>query len=222
MPSTNHPPRLTKHFWTPVRLALTAVVLSLVAAFGVSSCHSADEISQPKDVVVKAPVNSERNVPSAPAALATLPPSVLDAELKAASGAPIKLSNYPGKVLLVNLWATWCGPCRLETPELVKLHKEFHSKGLEIVGLSTEDPEGSVEAVKNFVDAFDVGYRIGWATPDVQLTFMRMTGRDAIPQSFLISRDGHIVKRFVGFSPTSTPPQLKQAIEDALNDRAKA
>jgi glutathione peroxidase-family protein len=221
MPPTNHPQRLTKHFWTPVRLALTAMVLLLLAAFGVSSCHSADQISQPNSSVTTAPVNSPSNVPSAPAALATLPPNVLDAELKAASGAPIKLSNYSGKVLLVNLWATWCGPCRGETPELVKLHKEFHRQGLEIVGLSTEDPEGSAESVKNFIDTFEVGYRIGWATPEVQITFMRMTGRDAIPQSFLVSRDGHIIKRFVGFNPTTTPPQLKQAIEEALNDRAK-
>jgi len=222
MPSTNHSHRLTPHFWTPMRLALTAMVLSLVAAFGVSSCHSADEISKPNSSVTTAPINSARNVPSAPAALATLPASVLDAELKAASGAPIKLSNYSGKVLLVNLWATWCGPCRVETPELVKLHKEFHSKGLEMVGLSTEDPEGSAESVKNFVDAFEVDYRIGWATRDVQITFMRLTGRDAIPQSFIISRDGHILKSFVGFSPARTPPEIRQAISEALNDRAKA
>jgi cytochrome c biogenesis protein CcmG/thiol:disulfide interchange protein DsbE len=221
MPSTNHSQRLTPPFWTPVRLALTAMVLSLVAAFGVSSCHSADEVSRPNSSLTTAPINSARNVPSPPAALATLPASVLDAELKAASGAPIKLSNYSGKVLLVNLWATWCGPCRVETPELVKLHKEFRSKGLEMIGLSTEDPEASAESVKNFVDAFEVDYRIGWATRDVQITFMRLTGRDAIPQSFLISRDGYIVRRFVGFSPTSTPPQLKQAIEEALNNKAK-
>jgi len=219
MPSPNHPHGPTKHFWTPLRLALTAMVLLLVAAFGVSSCHSADEISKPNSSVTTAPINSARNVPSAPAALATLPASVLDAELKAASGAPIKLSNYSGKVLLVNLWATWCGPCRVETPELVKLHKHFQSQGVEMVGLSTENPDASAESVREFVRDFDVDYRIGWATPDVALTLMQ--GRDAIPQSFVISRGGRIVRRFVGFNPTATPPQLKQAIEEALNDKAK-
>jgi len=219
MPSPNHPHGLTKHFWTPLRLALTAMVLLLVAAFGVSSCHSADEISKPNSSVTTAPINSARDVPSAPAALATLPASVLDAELKAASGAPIKLSNYSGKVLLVNLWATWCGPCRVETPELVKLHKHFQSQGVEMVGLSTENPDASAESVREFVRDFDVDYRIGWATPDVALTLMQ--GRDAIPQSFVISRGGRIVRRFVGFNPTATPPQLKQAIEEALNDKAK-
>jgi cytochrome c biogenesis protein CcmG, thiol:disulfide interchange protein DsbE len=219
MPSPNHSHRLTPHFWTPVRLALTALVLSLVAAFAVSSCNSADEISKPNSSVTTAPINSARNVPSPPAALATLPASVLDAELKAASGAPIKLSNYSGKVLLVNLWATWCGPCRVETPELVKLHKHFQSQGVEMVGLSTENPDASADSVREFVRDFDVDYRIGWATPDVAFTLMQ--GRDAIPQSFVISRYGRIVRRFVGFNPTTTPPQLKQAIEEALNDKAK-
>ncbi len=61
-------------------------------------------------------------------------------------------------------------------------------------------------------------YRIGWATPEVAITLMQ--GRDAIPQSFIIDRNGHIVKRFVGFNPTATPPQIKAAIEEALKDTA--
>jgi cytochrome c biogenesis protein CcmG/thiol:disulfide interchange protein DsbE len=145
---------------------------------------------------------------------------VVDAELRAAAGAPIKLSNYSGKVLLVNLWATWCGPCRLETPELVKLHKEFRSQGVEVVGLSTENPDSSAESVKRFVKDFDVDYRIGWATPEVAITLMQ--GRDAIPQSFVISRSGRVVRRFVGFNPMSTPPQIKEAIQEALNEKAAA
>ena len=88
-----------------------------------------------------------------------------------------------------------------------------------MVGLSTENPDASAESVREFVRDFDVDYRIGWATPDVALTLMQ--GRDAIPQSFVISRGGRIVRRFVGFNPTATPPQLKQAIEEALNDKAK-
>src|SRR5262245_10743404 len=100
-------------FWTPLRLAATVIVLGLVAAFGISSCNSNDPPVTEPSVAVR------RSNPNA--ALVTLPRLVLDAENKAASGAPIKLANYSGKILLVNLWATWCGPCRLETPELVKL-----------------------------------------------------------------------------------------------------
>jgi len=102
----------------------------------------------------------------------------------------------------------------METPELVKLHKEFHSRGVEMVGLSTEDPDNSAQKVRDFVHAFNVDYRVGWATSDVAVTLMQ--GRDAIPQSFIITRDGRIMKRFIGFSPENTAQQLRQALEDAL------
>ncbi|HEV7798266.1 MAG TPA: TlpA disulfide reductase family protein [Pyrinomonadaceae bacterium] len=210
-----------KSLWTPTRIAFTILVLSLVAAFGISSCSSNDE----KRTAPPAPVAGPNNAPpparnAAPAPVVTLPPSVVDAELRAVTGAPIKLSSYAGKVLLVNLWATWCGPCRLETPELIKLHKEFSSQGVEMVGLSTENPDASADAVRQFIQDFEVDYRIGWATPEVAVTLMQ--GRDAIPQSFIISRNGRVVKRFVGFNPMMTPPQIREALQEALNDKGAA
>ena len=211
-----------KRLWTPVRIALTIVVLSLVAALGISSCTSRDE-KRPETPPPSARVQPNappRNVP--PGALTSLPASVTEAELKALTGAPIKLSSYAGKVLVVNLWATWCGPCRQETPELIKFYKEYRSQGFEVVGLSTENPDASAPAVRQFVQDFNVDYRIGWATavggtaPDVAITLMQ--GKDAIPQSFVISRSGRIVKRFVGFNPVGTPPQIKEAIQEALKE----
>jgi thiol-disulfide isomerase/thioredoxin len=215
-----------KPLWTPARVASTIVVLSLLAAFGVSSCSSNDEkrAEPPATGVAKnenAPsIKSGPPAPAAPPLVTTLPESVIGAELRAVTGAPIKLSNYAGKVLLVNLWATWCGPCRLETPELVKLYNEFRPQGVEVVGLSTENPDSSAESVKRFVQDYNVNYRIGWSTPEVSITLMQ--GRDAIPQSFIISRTGRVVKRFVGFNPIQTPPLIKEAIEEALNEKAAA
>jgi cytochrome c biogenesis protein CcmG/thiol:disulfide interchange protein DsbE len=198
-----------KHFWTARRLISTLTVLTLVAVFGVSSCNSTD-VTTP----TAAPPRSAEARSEPGNVLNSLPANVLDAELKAASGSPIRLADYSGKVLLVNLWATWCGPCRLETPELVKLHKEFQSRGVEMIGLSTENPDMSAERVKEFVKAYNVDYHVGWATPEVALTLMQ--GRESIPQSFVITREGRIIKRFVGFSPLDTPPKLRQALEEAL------
>ncbi len=149
--------------------------------------------------------------------LTSLPKTVLDAELRAARGGSFRLSDYSGRVLVVNLWATWLGPSRLETPELVKLHKQFRSLEVEIVGLSVESPATSVREVRKWVRYFAVPYRIGWVAPDVGLTLMQ--GGEAIPQTFVISRSGRIVKRFIGFNPTATRPQLKLAIEEALNEK---
>jgi peroxiredoxin len=191
-------------FWTPLRVACTIISLGLLAAFGVSSCNSND------------PPNGRMSSsePTRPTALVTLPRPILDAENRAASGGPIKLADYSGKVLLVNLWATWCGPCRMETPELVKLHQEYQSRGVEMIGLSTEDPDASAESVAEFVKAYDVKYHIGWATREVAIALMQ--GRTNIPQSFIIARDGRIVKRFIGFRPDATPQQIRQALDEAL------
>jgi cytochrome c biogenesis protein CcmG, thiol:disulfide interchange protein DsbE len=219
-------------FWTPARLGFTIVVLSLVAAFGVSSCTSSDE-RRPEPRAAGAPRENSTPVlkttppalasgpaAPAPALVITLPADVVDVELRSVSGAPIKLSKYAGKVLLVNLWATWCGPCRMETPELVKLYKEFRSQGLEVVGLSTENPDVTTDAVKQFIQDYDVNYRVGWATPEVSISLMQ--GREAIPQSFVVSRSGRVVKRFVGFNPVETPVLIKEAIQEALNEKAAA
>ena len=114
---------------------------------------------------------------------------------------------------MVNFWATWCGPCRREIPELVKLHKEFQSRGVEIIGLTTEDPGTSAEKVRKFIQDFQIDYRIGWASGQVAAPLMQ--GHTAIPQIFVISPDARILKRFVGFSP-SYALELKQVLEDAL------
>lgn len=194
-------------FWTPLRLVSTLIVLGLVAAFAASSCNSNDPVSKPT-VATTAPAGPPPVIPAL----------VLSTEMKSATGQPIKLSNYSGKVLLVNLWATWCGPCRRETPELVKLHKEYQGRGVEMVGLSTEDPIASAQSVHDFVQQFQVDYQVGWATRDVTIALMQLTGKTSIPQSFIITRSGKIKKQFIGFHPTQTPPLLRQAIEEALTD----
>jgi peroxiredoxin len=194
-------------FWTPLRVVSTIIVLGLLAAFGVASCNSNDPVSTSKPAIA-APAGTE--------VAFALPPVVLDTEMMSTNGQPIKLSNYSGKVLLVNLWATWCGPCRNETPELVRLYNEYQERGVEMVGLSTEDPVASAENVQRFVREYNVNYHVGWVTREVAVALMQ--GRGSIPQSFIITRDGRIKKRFIGFHPIKTPPQLKQAIEEALLD----
>ena len=213
-----------KPLWTPARVACTLVVLSLLAALGISSCSSNDEGRSNPPASGVATKNSNPSAPSVrnapPAPLTMLPAAVTDTEMRAVSGSPIKLSNYAGKVLLVNLWATWCGPCRQETPELVKLHKEFRSQGLEVVGLSTEDPDDSADKVREFVHNYKVDYRVGWSGPQVAVALMQ--GRDAIPQSFVISRDGRVLKRFIGFNAVTTPEQIRAAVQDALSNKGAA
>jgi peroxiredoxin len=208
---------MTQHksprFWTSWRLSLTLIVLLVGTLIGLLSCNSSNRPATPPT----SPTTTTNPRSRVPTGLSTLPPNVLQAELPTASGAPIKLGDYSGKVLFVNLWATWCGPCRVETPELVKLNKEFQARGVEMFGLSTENPEESAEKVREFIEDYRVTYHVGWATPEVAATLMQ--GRGSIPQSFIISRQGRIVRRFIGYNPEATPPQLRQALEDALAEK---
>jgi len=187
-------------FWTPLRLVTTVIAFGLLLAVAVSSCNS-------NDPPTKTTSSARANL---------LPRQVLEAQNKSANGTSIKLGDYSGKVMLINLWATWCGPCRMETPELVKLHKEFQSRGVEMIGLSTEDPVASARSVSDFVREFNVDYQIGWAQREVAQ--MMMQGRTNIPQSFIIARDGRVIRRFIGFNPETTPTQLREALEQALKE----
>jgi len=212
--------RSDEKVWTRRRIMSMAASLAVVLPLAIVSYHIGDLVpvanaTTPIPVIANAPApTSAPAVTAAPPELTDLPPEVSVAPLKDAKGASFKLADFFGKVMVVNLWATWCGPCRREIPELVKLHKEFQSRGVEMIGLSTENPDASAEKVRKFIQDFQIDYRIGWAP--VQVAAPLMQGREAIPQIFVISRDARIVKRFVGFSPANTSTQLKQALEDAL------
>jgi len=207
--------------WTRECIISVAASLAVILPLAIVSYHIGDLVPVAAATTPE-PVNANASAPApapavaaAPPALIDLPPAVSVAPLKDAKGASFKLADFFGKVMVVNLWATWCGPCRREIPELVKLHKEFHARGVEMIGLSTENPDASAEKVRKFIQDFQIDYRIGWAPVEVGVPLMQ--GHDAIPQTFVISRDGRILKHFTGFSAANTSAQLKQALEDALN-----
>jgi len=138
----------------------------------------------------------------------------MQASINLLDGQKAKLADYSGKVLIVDLWATWCGPCRQEIPHLVELAKEYKGKGVEVIGLTNENPETDAELVKEFSKAFNINYTIGWADQEMQSGLMR--GRQAIPQTLIIGRDGKVLKHYVGFNPRVVP-QMKAVIEAAAS-----
>jgi len=211
---TNH--RSHETVWSLQRVISVAASLVMISALGVVSYQIGDLVpvataTTPPAVDANAPAPASAT--DAPPAWTDLPPEVALAPLKDVNGASFKLADFFGKVTVVNFWATWCGPCRREIPELVKLHKEFQSRGVEMIGLTSEDPGASAEKVRQFIQDFQIDYRIGWATGQVSAPLMQ--GHTAIPQIFVISPDARILKRFIGFSPAYAP-ELKQALEDAL------
>jgi thiol-disulfide isomerase/thioredoxin len=125
------------------------------------------------------------------------PPALMQASLTKVDGTNFKLEGYKGKVVLVNVWATWCGPCRQEIPELIKLQTANQDKGFEIIGLDLDEGD-SPEMIKEFGSQLKINYPLARGEEKLFQEFYRVSQRDAIPQSFLIDREGRLLGVFVG------------------------
>jgi thiol-disulfide isomerase/thioredoxin len=123
----------------------------------------------------------------------TSPYGNYDFSLTSIDGGPLNLSDYQGKVVLVNFWATWCGPCVVETPALVRMYDKYKNKGFAVVGVAIQSEE---DGVKEFVKRYRVPYAIGRdATNEIGLRYQVF----ALPSSFLFSPEGKVKKAFTGF-----------------------
>ncbi len=113
--------------------------------------------------------------------------------LKDADGKVVKLSDYKGKVVLLNFWATWCGPCKIEIPWFIEFEQNYRDKGFAVLGVAM-DEEGWA-AVKPFVAARKVNYRMVIGD---DMTAQMYGGVDSLPTSFLIDREGRTAAVHVG------------------------
>lgn len=154
-------------------------------------------------------------VPVGPPSMSVLPESLLSRELKAIDNSSFRLADFDGKVIVVNVWATWCGPCRREVPDYEKVRKEYAGREVEFIALTTEDPLAARGQVQKFVRDFNFGFRIGWADPATARTLMN--GRNSIPQTLVVDKHGQITSQWRGYSATESRDRLKQAIEKALS-----
>jgi thiol-disulfide isomerase/thioredoxin len=143
-----------------------------------------------------------------------VPAKVLETSFPLLNGRQRRLADYSGKVVVVNVWATWCGPCRVEIPHLIELAREFNGRGVEVIGLTTEDPAADSGKVREFINEFKINYPIGFANGEFALHLMQ--GRDVIPQAYVIGRRGRVHKHFVGFNSQTSPPLLRTAVEEAV------
>lgn len=195
-------------------LGLIGSAVLLIAAIA-STLFNRKPEDAPKATITKAqqaqPQIAQQAPPKPPAEMA---PTVLQASFKTLDGKTKKLADYSGKIVIVDLWATWCGPCRQEIPHLIEMAKDYKSKGVEILGLTNENPAMDEQKVKDFSKEFKINYAVGWADPQMQVGLMN--GRNGIPQTIIIGRDGKVRKHFVGFSAAISVPQMKAALEEAI------
>ena len=115
-----------------------------------------------------------------------------DFTLESINGDTIKLSDYRGKVVILDFWATWCRPCVMEIPHYKELYEAYKDSGLAIIGIALDKPQ----KVVSFVDRFEVNYPI--AVGDRSLA-AEYGGIRAIPTTFVLDQDGRIYKKYVGY-----------------------
>jgi peroxiredoxin len=122
----------------------------------------------------------------------------------------VSLSDLRGKVVLVNFWATWCPPCRLEMPGFERVYQEYKDKGFTVVGLSTDEDGPGV--VNSFIQQHGITYPVGMATDEMRRLY---GGVDALPESFLVDKTGHVRKMVEGmFSEETLRRQVDQLLAE--------
>jgi thiol-disulfide isomerase/thioredoxin len=158
-------------------------------------------------------VGRAQDPPAAPAAIEP-PRALMEAKFQTLEGGRKRLVDFRGEILVVNLWATWCGPCRKEIPFLNELSAKLGPQGVRIIGLTTERPEEDRTRIEAFVDSLEIRYLIGFARGELMRYLMQ--GRNAIPQTYVFDRNGRLLRHFIGFNPGTSPLHLRAVIDQAM------
>ena len=130
-------------------------------------------------------------------------------KLRDIKGRQFRLSDYRGKVVLINFWATWCPPCRMEVPDLVKLQRDYRSHGLRVIGI-TYPPQTFME-VHRFVRKAKINYPIALGTKETRMLF---TSSETLPLTIVIGRDGSVQEIIEGIL---LPEEIEQKIKPLLH-----
>lgn len=195
------------------------------AAF-VAACDSAPPPKAVSEVVPAAAANtvSSKRVAKSKAPGVVLKEGTLQAinnlEVEQTDGKKFKFAGLQGKVILVDVWATWCGPCREQTPQLAALQQKYRERGLAVVGLSL-DEKSDQKLVLDFMKQAGVNYPIVYASEKMSGAFLDgtedETGSAPIPQLFVISKEGRVVEHLIGSDPRHSIARLEEVITKELN-----
>ena len=131
-----------------------------------------------------------------------------DFTLTSVSGEDVSLSDFKGKVVVIDFWATWCPPCRKGIPDLISLQKEYKDK-VAVIGISL-DRENTKAGVPDFVNKMGINYPVVYFNDKVIIDF---GGVSAIPTTFIIDQKGNIVKKIIGLYPKS---EYEQKIKELI------
>jgi thiol-disulfide isomerase/thioredoxin len=141
--------------------------------------------------------------------------AVDEAALKNLDGTTFRVADKRGKVVLLNMWATWCGPCRAEMPALVRMQDEHRDLGFEVIGLNTDDE--TVAQINDFAAEMKLNYTLVWADTALQSALLRISKFGGIPQSFIIDREGNLRGVFRGANPADIK-KMEELVDLIVNE----
>ena len=130
-------------------------------------------------------------------------------------GKEVKLSDFKGKVVLLNFWATWCGPCKVEIPWFIEFQQSYKDRGLVVLGVSFDDD--GWKSVKPYIEEKKINYRI--AIGD-ELTAQKYGGVESLPTTFMLDQDGRIASTHIGLVSKSDYKSEIETLLAALGDKA--
>jgi thiol-disulfide isomerase/thioredoxin len=203
--------------------SLAASYLSAILLTGATFTAACDSAAPPR--TVGDPANSA----SAPRAQKPVPArdqkaieSASNVQITKLDGGAFKLSDYRGKVLVVDFWATYCPPCVRQVPQLAELSKKYRDKGLEVIGLTADD-RADQEQVVEFLKKAGADYIVGYDNQWLSSAFLKgtedETGQHPIPQLFVISREGRVVEHIIGEDPRRGIEGVEQVVSQQLSSR---
>jgi thiol-disulfide isomerase/thioredoxin len=195
----------SEKFWTIGRLIATAVVVMLICSIGYVIFWGGSRSTTEARIVLPG-----KDLPEADRKKA--PP---DFEIPTLDGRKIRLSEYRGKVLIVDFWATWCPPCRRMIPQLVRIANQHRDRGLEVIGLHIDDRgRSSTEDINKFIGQFGINYTVGIASDEVFIAYLGAE-QTAIPQTLVFDRDGRLMLHLIGYTEADAA-KLDQAVGRAI------
>jgi thiol-disulfide isomerase/thioredoxin len=129
-------------------------------------------------------------------------------ELQDMNGNEVSTRDFKGKVVILDFWAVWCGPCQISLPFFQSLADKYASKGLEVVGLHVEDRIPPVEEVKQYLERRKVSYTNLVSTTKVDDKYLVY----AMPTTYILDRKGRVAEAHVGFNPITAPEEIEQKV----------
>lgn len=181
-------------------IALVIAVSSFSGCGGTQNVNSNEVPPPPTTSPSAAPSVASQEKPSSE--YPPLATSVAQADLKNMDGSTFKIADKKGKILLINLWATWCGPCLSEMPALVTMQQKYGDQGVEILGLDTDDESDHLASdINEVIQKKGINYPVVFGDEKTQAAFLNISKFGGIPQSFIVDRDGNLRAVFKGANP---------------------